>query len=57
MSNETVTVVLTFHDESTRFNRDSDIAYLDEFFERLLSEVSAFSSYQIRCAPADACDD
>lgn len=50
---ETVTVVLTFHEESTRFDRDSDIAYLEEIFERLLSEVSAFKSYRILASPTD----
>ena len=55
MSNiEEVKVVLRFRNESTRSDRDSDVAYLDEFFQRLLNEVSAFESYRIVHAPADA---
>jgi hypothetical protein len=50
MPSKTVTVVLTFHDESTRSDRESDIAYLRQFFEPLISECSAFKSYRILSA-------
>ena len=47
MPNETVTIVLTFRDEATRSDRDSDIAYLHQFLEPLIQECSAFSNYRI----------
>jgi hypothetical protein len=57
MPNETVTVVLTFRDEATRSDRDSDIAYLHQFFEPLLSECSSFKTYQIHSAFPSAGND
>jgi hypothetical protein len=53
-----VNVQLTFRSESTAWDRDSDIAYLEEFFGSLVRECSAFKSYRITTiAPAAAGDD
>lgn len=52
----TITLVLTFREESTAANRDNDIAYLQQFLEPLTRECSSLKSYEILPAPADAGD-
>lgn len=44
---EQIYVVFSFHGSSTQSDRDADIAYLDQYLEPLVKEVSAFKSYEI----------
>ena len=54
MPQETVTIVLSFHDDATRSDRDSDIAYLHQYLAPLVSECSALKSFQILSNPERA---
>ncbi len=48
MSNpEIVLVALRFHDESSTDQRDSDVAYIHEKMDELISETSALACYRV----------
>ena len=65
MPNKTVTIVMSFHEDSSSTQRDDDFAYLFTKLEELIQECSAFAAYRVLTdedkgnpfAPAQAGDD
>jgi hypothetical protein len=47
MPKETITVVLSFHDEATSSERDDSFAYLYLLLEPLIHQASAFKHYRV----------